>query len=173
MSNLTKTKFNFDQMPIAYFCDNKKSNQLRTDLIKNQVRISECQQGDLENTFFSDENIQLLNKYLILAVWQKSNRRYRITEQSKESFIIVMRYVFLESARHLPYDIKGQINDLNNKVISEILPSVYSNVEQRLSYLKEISNPRLPPPLPLNTKSFNRVLPSIDSTFNTLQKDYK
>jgi hypothetical protein len=43
-----------------------------------------------------------------------------------------MRYVFIEYSRNLPYDISGQIKDLNCRVVSEILPNVISNADQKI-----------------------------------------
>jgi hypothetical protein len=159
-----KPRFDFQDLPTAYFCDNAGANDLRNQLIKNQVRISECQQGNLEDSFFSDENISLINKQLILSIYDKSKGMFRISDQSKESLIIVMRYIFIEYARHLSFDIKGQISELNCRVVSEILPSVFTNVTQRLDYLEEISNPRKLLPLPENVNK-TKNLPSVMSTF--------
>ncbi len=44
---LNKKKFDFHDLPIAYFNDNNQANKLRREIIKNQVRINECEQGDL------------------------------------------------------------------------------------------------------------------------------
>ena len=157
----TNPKFGFNELPTAYFCDNVKSNALRNELIKNQVRISECEQGDLEEYFFSDENISLINKQIILSVFNKTKGQFKIAEQSKSSLIIVMRYVFLEFAKHLPYNIKQQIYELNCRVIGEILPNIITNITQRIEYLKKIENPTGMPllPLPIST-SISRSLPS-------------
>ena len=136
------TKFDFHNMPSAYLCDNKKSNELRTQLIKKQIMISECHQGNLENVFFSDENMNLINKQLILTVFKKSENQFLIPQQSNESLLIVMRYVFIEYSRNLPYDIINQIKELNTFVINEILPNIITNITQRIDYLKEIECPK-------------------------------
>ena len=153
--------FDFQKLPIAYFNDNINSNELRNQLIKNQVRISECNQGKLEDIFFSNENIEILNKHLILSVYKKSKGKFKISKQSNESLIIVMRYVFIEYARHLPYNVDKQIVELNCKVVSEILPSVITNIRQKIDYLKHIDCPMTPIPLPINTKNENKELPSV------------
>ena len=49
-----------------------------------------------------------------------------------------MQYVFLENARYLPYNIKGQIRELNCQVVGEILPIIITNFEQKLGYLRDI-----------------------------------
>ncbi len=158
-----KPRFNIQDFPTAYFCDNIKANSLRNELIKNQVRVSECEQGELETTFFSDENISLINKQLILSVFKKTNGQIKISDQSKQSLIIVMRYIFLEYARHLPYDIAGQIKELNCQIVGEVLPKIITEVTQRISYLEEINNPKKIIPLPINVNKNNRSLQSVTS----------
>lgn len=159
-------KFDLHDLPIAYFNDNVQANNLRTQIIKNQVRISECDQKSLETSFFSQDNIDLINKQLILSVYKKSNTEYKISPQSPESLIIVMRYVFIEYARHLPYDIIGQIRELNCRVVNEIIPSIITQVTQNTKYLETINNPRKLIDLPKNTHGGTRQnLPSVTTTF--------
>lgn len=155
-----KKKFEINELPSAYFCDNEKSNDLRKEMIKNQVRISEENQTELESIFFCDKNIDLINKLLILTVFKKSKGLYKISYQDKKSLIIVMRYIYLEYALHLPYNIDKQIYDLNKKVVMDILPNVLTNITQKIDYLKEISNPRQLLPLPINVKNNNKNLPT-------------
>ena len=164
---LNKKKYDLHDLPIAYFNDNKQANKLRYEIIKNQVRINECEQGDLENTFFSDENIVLINKQLILTVFKKTKGQYKISNQTTESLTIVMRYVFLEHAKHLPYNILEQIRELNFRVVTEIVPIIITQITQRTEYLKTISEPRGVLPLPINAHGGPRQnLPSVTTTFN-------
>lgn len=154
---------NIHDLPAMYFNDNPNATMLRNQLIKNQIRISECEQSDLETTFFSDENIDLINKILIMTVY-KSKYKVLIPKQSNDSLIIVMRYVFIEYARHLPYDIENQIKDLNYCVINEILPNVLTNIEQKINYLNEINQPRQLLDLPQNVNKVKN-LRSISSIY--------
>jgi len=156
---MIKSKFEINELPSAYFCDNEKANDLRKDLIKNYVRISENHQNELETYFFSDKNIDLINKLLILTVYKKSNGLYKISYQDKKSLLIVMRYIFIEYAKHLPYNIEKQIYDLNKITVMDILPNVLTNIRQKIDYIKEINNPRQLLPLPVNVKT-NKSLPS-------------
>jgi len=157
--------FDFEEIPVAYFSDNNNGKLLRKQLIKNELKISECNVGELEKTFFSKENINLINKYLILSVYTNTNKQFLICPQKEGDLIIVMRYVFIEYSRNLPYDINKQIKDLNYHVIREILPTVISNVDQKIGYLKDIETQPVGPPLPINTKKINRTLPSTANYF--------
>lgn len=157
--------FDFEQMPNAYFSDNAKGKELRKYLVKNQLKLSECNIGDLETAFFSKENIDLINKQLIMSVYNKTNKQFLICPQAESNLIVVMRYVFIEYSRNLPFDIPGQIKDLNCRVVGEILPTVISNVDQKIGYLRDISTQPVGPPLPINTKNINRTLPSTANFF--------
>lgn len=165
-----KPRFTLVDVPNAFFCDNPKSNATRNEMIKNQVRISECEQGDLEEIFFSDENISLINKQLIISIYKKTKGQIKISEQSKESLVIVMRYIFLEYARHLPYNISEQIRELNCQVIGEVLPKIITETNQRISYLEEINNPRKIIPLPVNVHKGHRDMPSVTTNFEIYNK---
>lgn len=162
MNNINSNKpiFDFVEMPNAYLCDNPRTNKARQQMIKNQIRIASDYQGNLEQVFFSDENMDLINKQLILSVWTKTNKTIKIGPQSKENLLIVMRYIFIEFARHLPYDIAGQIRELNCMVVNEILPLVITNADQRIGYLRDIERFQDPVPLPINVKNLNKSLPS-------------
>lgn len=70
-----------------------------------------------------------------------------------------MRYVFIENAKHLPYNLKGQINELNCNVVGEVLPSIITNFEQKLGYLRDIEKRGELPPLPKSSTA-DRTLPT-------------
>jgi len=152
--------FDFSEMPGAYFTDNANSLELRKRLVVNQLKLSECNVGELETTFFSKDNIDLINKQLILSVYYRTQKQFLICPQKESDLIIVMRYVFIEYSRNLPFDVKGQVRELNCIVVGEILPTVISNTDQKIGYLRDISTQPIGPPLPVNTKKSNRTLPT-------------
>ena len=127
-------------LPIGFFQDyNPKIKDIRFQLIKNITKTNINDDNNiLKEIFFSDENIELINKQIILTIWKKTNKKYRVGFQNKENLIIIMQYIFLENARHLPYNIKGQIRNLNCEVVGEILPNIITNFEQKLGYLRDI-----------------------------------
>ena len=77
-----------------------------------------------------------------------------------------MKFIFNDQAKHLPYDNKGQIRDLNQKVIKEIYPSIINNLNFREFYINEINGKRKIDKLPINTSiKGSSTLPSIPNTF--------
>jgi len=158
--------FDFNQFPVGYFAENPRGKALRTQLIKNEIKVSEDDLGILEKMFFSKENVDLINKQLILNVFKKTKGTFKICPQKEENLIIVMRYFYLEYARHLPYNFKEQIKELNCMVVGEILPTVITNADSRIGYMRDISTQPVGPPLPINTKNLQRTLPSISNIIN-------
>jgi hypothetical protein len=156
----TNMEFDYHELPNAYLCDNKNSNEMRKQLISNQIKISECHQTDLENIFFSDENINIINKKLIYSLYYISDKKIKIVEQSKENLLIIMRYIFIEYAKHLPFNIKLQIEELNNQIIKELIPQLLTSITQRINYIKEINGERQINTLPINV-NHKKTLPSI------------
>jgi hypothetical protein len=156
-------RFDFEQFPVGYFADNSRGKALRKQLVVNQVRLNEDLLGNLEQTFFSEDNVALINKQLILSVYKKTEKKFVICPQKEADLIIVMRYVFIEYSKNLPYDIKKQITELNCRVVSEILPIVMTNLDQKIGYYRDISTQPVGPPLPINTKNLERTLPSISN----------
>jgi hypothetical protein len=147
-------------LPIGFFQDyNPKNGELRKQLVKNITKININDSNILKDIFFSDENIELINKQIILTIWKRSNNTYKIGFQNKNNLLIIMQYIFLENARHLPYNIKGQIRDLNCQVIGEILPNIITNFEQKLGYLRDIEKRQPILDLPKSSTA-DRTLPS-------------
>ena len=146
LNNLSNIPSNF------LFQDNHpNANKLRNELVKNLIKRSECNIGDLEEIFFSDDNMDIINKQLILSVWKKSNQRYKIGFQDKKKLVIVMRYIFIEYAKNLPYDLTKQINELNCTVVGAIVPDIITNFEQKIGYLRDIETRGELIPLPKST----------------------
>jgi len=147
-------------LPVGFFQDyNPKNGELRKQLVKNITKININDSNILKDLFFSDENIELINKQIILTIWKRSNKTYKIGFQNKDNLLIIMQYVFLENAKHLPYNIKGQIKDLNCQVIGEILPNIITNFEQKLGYLRDIEKRQPILDLPKSSTA-DRTLPS-------------
>ena len=156
-------KFDFQQFPLGYFADNEKGKALRKQLIVRQTNANPDLINELELVFFSKDNMNIINKQLILAVYKKTNKKFLICAQKEENLIIVMRYIFIEYAKNLPYEIPEQITELNCRVVSEILPTVISNVDQKVGYIIDISTQPIVPTLQINTKNFQSTLPSISN----------
>jgi hypothetical protein len=152
-----KIKFDYHELPSAYLSANPNADELRKQLITNQVGT--CSDGNLENVFFSNDNIDIINRKLIFTIYNITEKKYKIAKQTPESLTIVMRYVFINYAKHLPFSIKEQVDELNNLVLKEIVPNIITNITQKVNYISYINE--RPPllDLPISTNKTKTLIP--------------
>lgn len=91
----------------------------------------------LNLAFFSNKNIDNLEKQLRYVVWLMSDKQYVLSPQNKTELVIIMRSIFLNYSANLKCNIKNQIFRLNNIVIRETAPDLLSRTTQYLRYLED------------------------------------
>jgi hypothetical protein len=99
----------------------------------------------LSKAFFSEENARVIQNGIRKAVYDKSGpKKYVIDDQSADELTIIMRTMYLQYAQNLPYDISGQVRDLNEKVLNWSAPHILSAVDHYNYYLNDISHMPIP-----------------------------
>lgn len=101
--------------------------------------------SQLSQVFFSKNNIDLIQNQLRYNVWLQSNKQHIIGKQSETELEIVMRSIYLQYSKNLPYNIKEQIEELNRMILDYCIPNILSEIEQYLAYKVNVSN--LPQPM--------------------------
>jgi hypothetical protein len=120
----------------------------------------------LEETFFLDQNVDLIQKQVIMEVYKMSNKKYLIKFQKKETINIIMQYVFNEYAQHLPFNIKNQIIELNNKTVKILCSDIIENLNSHEKYMRDsTTQPKLLDRPENVSYAGNRTLPSVTTTF--------
>ena len=115
----------------------------------------------VRKVFFSNQNMDIIQKQLIINVFKKSNKKYKIPFQNNNDIQIVMRYIYNFYGNNLDFKIKQQIIDLNKKVVDELTPSIIINLDSYYKYLKDSTTQPQLIDLPLNLSSQgNRTLAS-------------
>ena len=99
----------------------------------------------LSQVFFSKNNIELLQNQLRYNVWLQSNKKHVIGKQSETELEIIMRSIYLQYSKNLPYNIKEQIEELNTMILDYCIPNILSELEQYLAYKVNVS--QLPEPM--------------------------
>ena len=83
----------------------------------------------LRDVFHSDENIEIIQKQLIIYVYKATKGTFLIEKQNKASLLTVMEYVYLYYGRNLPNNLQ-ELDCSNNQLTSlPVLPNT-------LKYLK-------------------------------------
>ena len=115
--------------------------------------------GNWDHTALSDAFFTRKNANLIQAEIKKENyrmsgpKKYVIDDQDVDELKMVMRAMYLQYAKNNPFNIEGQINDLNQIVIKWSAPRIMSEIEQYNYYINDISHLPIPLQQPMNMSS--------------------
>jgi len=153
---------NFKQVPFLLLNEHPQREKF-VDQYAQVFRGFDRAPSKLGEIFFCGENIELLQKQIILTVLKKTN--FRIPFQDVEKLVIVMRYIYNTEARNLPCNIKEQIRELNNKVTESVVPDIITNIELQNGYLEKIYGEFKPIDLPIHVSN-RQPLPSITTVWD-------
>lgn len=95
--------------------------------------------SSLSRKFFSRDNINKIQKNIIIGVYEKSNKKYSISTQDEKELIIIMRSYYLQYGKNLTTNIQGQIDALNKMVIDWSIDEIIKNIEQYIIYKQNAS----------------------------------
>ena len=152
---------NTDFMPAIFESGNKfkqiskKYNNHDTEILNKVKKI-----------FYSDENVNNIQKMLKKNVYDKSNKKYIIKPQNKQDLFITMREFFNYSTIDYDRDISNQVYDLNKKIVDAITPDIILEIGLYKKKMNDLYHTPDPLEYPLNdSKKGNNPLPSWMSNF--------
>jgi hypothetical protein len=155
--------------PYELFKNSNKPQQTDTSIISNIVVPNA-----LSRTYFSNDNIERLQLQIIDSVYNSCQKK--ISRQSYQELQIIMKSIYLQYGRNLPYDIEGQVATLNKYVVDECARIIVPNVLQYNKYMDDITSPIPVMPLAQNVSNrgykwgdFSSLIPSTVSSGNTPQ----
>lgn len=107
----------------------------------SMVRSTHLQPNALSASFFGNANLDALQRRIQQEIRKRTG--YVIDRQSDEQLLIVMRYVYMQSARNTGG--AAEVRRLNELVLREVVPQVGAGLAQYLGYLRDAST--LPTPI--------------------------
>ena len=122
------------------------------------ILTSTLERTRVSDIFFSRDNIKIIQNGLRKGVYDKSNQRIIVPEQSEDLVVSVMRSVYYQNSKNLDYNITEQINELNNYVINFCVESVYSEALAYLNYKENLDKMHIPIKAPLYSNKTNKTL---------------
>ena len=107
-----------------------------------------------------------IQNQLRYRVWTASGGKYQIGDQSTTELMVLMRAIYLQNGKFLDYQISEQVKELNRLVVDFALPKITTEIEQYVSYLKNMEYLPQPIPLPINVSSAGtKTVRSVASLF--------
>lgn len=125
---------------------NKKMNRYDPydiNIYDNDDNVLQDNEILLRNTYYSQDNIEYIQKRIIIKVYEDSNKQYRLKPQKYEIIIQVMNGIYETYCRHLPYNIKEQIQELDEKVIDYCSKILLEETKAYYNYLRDIEPNKL------------------------------
>lgn len=120
-------------------------NNFSSDSVKGNLDST-----DFSRNYFSESNVKNLQLRIRMAVYELSDSKFNIDNQSEKALKTVMRSYFLQYKMSNYKDNLSQIKELNGKVIDWCSDNIYSNLLQYKQYLKDINTMPLEMARPLN-----------------------
>jgi hypothetical protein len=113
---------------------------------------------DLSKTFFSQQNIRIIQNGIRAGVYKKSNGQYVISDQDGDTLKIIMRSVFLQHAANQPTSVQQQVEQLNKIVWDYCIHQVYSEAIGYHKYLEDASTMYKPMDPPIMSQNNDKQL---------------
>lgn len=164
IKNISKNNMTLQDIYRTSFLLTQEHNKNYQNIAKEAIKGVHCD-SEISKLFFSGSNIKRLQKQIKKEVFKRTKGQFRLDiDQDEKDLIINMRGIYLQNARFLPGQTVRQVKRLNEKVVSEVVPPMITEIKQYYGYLREINKPLTPIPRPINVSSAGRrTLPSVTS----------
>jgi len=113
---------------------------------------------DLSRTFFSKQNIQILQNGIRAGVYERSNNQYIVGQQDCDALKIIMRSIFLQYAANKLTSVTKQVQELNQMVLNYCIEQVFSEAQGYMKYLYDVSTLPVPIAHPVMANNSDREL---------------
>lgn len=169
MNNNIYTKLSYDREPNFSLNQNLTNRNTKQTFESNQRLLTkgELCDDELSKIYYSEENVKRIQKLIKKEIFVRTKGVYKLEEDQDESdLLVVMKSIFTEYAKHLPYEYVKQVKALNKKTIDAIVPDMITNIKQTYDYLKEINGPIKPIDRPVNVNNAGRrTLPPLTTVY--------
>lgn len=108
------------------------TNTTGNDIVKNIVEIN-----PLTEYFFAQKNLNHLQTLIVKLVYEHSDCQWKISRQSDNELLTIMRSIYLQYGKNLPTDIPEQVAELNKQVLLTTIPKIITKIEQHIGYQRD------------------------------------
>ena len=123
---------NFNGTPFQLYENNNVINDKSSNMTGNLCN------NNLSKIYFCQSNIDLLQDSIIEGVFKVSNGT-KISKQSEDELLIIMRSIYLQHSKNQPNNIQQQIHELNKLVLEYCIPNINSSIKQYNGYIHDIT----------------------------------
>jgi hypothetical protein len=111
----------------------------------------------LSDAFFSDFNRETIHSNIIQSISSKTG--YTIQKQNDADLQALMKRVYTNLMADPYVDVRGQVANMNKRVVQEATQTISTGVLQQLMYIKDISQNPVPLAAPVSTSTYGNKIP--------------
>jgi len=111
------------------------------------------EKNTVQDIFFSDKNIDLIQKLISYHVSKQTDGNLNVGRQDDTQLKIVMKSVYLQYGKNKNNDLTNQVKELNAYVLDYCVPNIISNAKQYIKYKNDVSTLPIPIENPKFTSS--------------------
>ena len=100
--------------------------------------------SEVARIFFCKENVEAVHQAIRYSVWKRSCEKHVIGRQSEDELKIIMRSIYLQHAKDLPYEVHAQVRELNGLVIDWCVDRILGELELYMNYTRDINQLPIP-----------------------------
>jgi len=106
------------------------------------------------DAFFTRKNMDIVQATIRKEVYRISGpKKYQIDKQDVDEIKTIMRAMYLQYSKNIPFNVAGQVQELNDYVIKWSAPRIVSEIDAFHYYLNDISTLPVPLPQPVHMSS--------------------
>jgi hypothetical protein len=130
---------------------------VETYLNSNLLKSIQQTRTPLNTMFFSVYNVDLLQRAIIQVTFDRHG--HAIDRQNVDDLLTIMRSVFVNNASDPNNRICEQVKFMNDRVIKTACNQIDTGLSQFIGYMKDVTKPYVPPPIPENTSIYGKAMP--------------
>ena len=125
----------FSARPYKVYSDHPSlfEDDARSDLVGHIHSVT-----PLNSVFFSESNMDLLQRQIHDQVSAMSSGKYSISRQSDDELRIIMRSYYLMFSRNDPNTVAQELEELNRRVTGYAAGKIFSEVDFHMFYRKDL-----------------------------------
>ena len=131
---------------------------INTNTNYQNVLTGNFERSRLSDTYFSKENILIIQNGIRKGVYDKSQQKILVDKQPEDQIVSVMRSMYLQHSKNLETNISKQIEELNNYVLQYCINNVFNEAVAYLKYKEDASTMHRPMQHPIYSNKTNKTL---------------
>ena len=125
------------------------SNRFRSEAVG-----SIYERNPVQDMFFSDKNIDLIQKLLAYHVYIQSGKNLKIGKQDELQLKIIMKSIYLQYSKNSCANVVQQVKELNAHLLDYAVANIITNAKQYTKYKNDVSTLPIPIENPKYTSSY-------------------